>query len=523
MYVHLPSKSLILKLQDPSAVTGHIPRSRVINYKGAPLTQVHLGIDEMRVLRNLGFKAPSPIEYSYDWRRNERMIPAPFSHQRVTAAFFTLNSRAICLNDMGTGKTLSALWAADYLMDQGTVRRCIIVTPRSTMHSVWENEVLTHFMFNRKVAVLYGDKARRLKALEQDVDFYVINHDGLKTIEKELRARPDINLWILDEAAQGWRNAQTARYKLTQQLIRPTDWVWLMTGTPCPNAPTDAWALARLMGSRTVPKYFTAFKEDVMMQITPYKWVPRAGAYDKVYQILQPGIRFKKEDCLDLPPVTFSMRECDLTADQRTAYKEMHHKLVTSISGQQITAANAAVKLSKLLQVTTGAVYGNDGSTQVLDASNRLALTEEICEEAANKVIVFVPFKAALAQVAAHLSKRWTVESVSGDTSDTERKRIFAAFQQQDEPRILVAHPGTTAHGLTLTRADTTVWYAPIFSLEIFEQANNRMNRPGQKHPMHVALISSTPLEDGIYAALERKGNMQNSVLEMYKKEAGIT
>jgi SNF2 family DNA or RNA helicase len=518
MLVHTPSNSLILKLRDPSAVTNVIPRARVVNYKGVDLTQVHFGLDEVRVLRNLGIAAPSPVKYNYKWSGKF----SPFKHQVTTAEFFTLNPKSICLNDMGTGKTLSALWAADYLMTKGIRRKCIIVSPLSTMDSVWANEIRMHFMFNRTCAVLHGSKERRLKMLAMDVDFYIINHDGLKVIAHELGNRTDIDLWILDEAAV-YRNSQTARFKAMQSMVRPTDWMWMMTGTPCPTAPTDAWGLAKLMGSPKAPKYFTTFKHATMEQITQYKWIPKQGAFEKAYAILQPGIRFKKSDCIDLPPVTFQHRVCDLTPAQSKAYKDMHHELVTQIGGAQITAANAAVKLSKLLQICCGVAYDGNGGHAMVDSKSRLELVEEICEEAANKIVIFVPFTAALHHVAAHLRQRWSVEVVNGATSPTERKRIFDAFQYADDPRILVAHPKTTAHGLTLTQADTTIWYAPIFSLEIFEQANNRMNRPGQRNPMTVAMIEGTAIESAIYAALKGKGRMQDSVLDLYKKELGLT
>lgn len=518
MLVHPPSNTLILKLRDPSMVTAHIPRSRVVEYKGLPLTQVHFGLDEVRVLRNLGIAAPSPVKYNYQWQGKF----SPFAHQEVTTEFFTLNPRGICLNDMGTGKTLSALWAADYLMNLGQRRKCIIVSPLSTMDSVWANEIRMHFMFNRKCAVLHGSRERRLKLLAQDVDFYIINHDGLKVIADELQKREDIDLWILDEAAV-YRNSQTSRFKLIKGLVRPTDWLWMMTGTPCPTAPTDAWALAKLMGSPKAPKYFTTFKHATMEQITQYKWVPKHGAFEQAYSILQPGIRFKKSDCITLPPVTFQSRQCALTPAQQKAYKDMHHELVTSVRGTEITAANAAVKLSKLLQICCGVAYDGSGGHVNVDAKHRLELVEEVCEEAANKVIVFVPFTAALNMVADHLRQRWSVEVVNGATSPNERKRIFDNFQLADDPRIIVAHPKTTAHGLTLTQADTTVWYAPIFSLEIFEQANNRMNRPGQRNSMTVVMIEATPIEAAVYSALSGKGRMQDSVLDLYKKEVGLT
>lgn len=518
MLIHTPSNSLILKLRDPSTVTTHIPRSRVVHYKGLPLTQVHFGVDEVRVLRNLGIAAPSPIKYRYTWKGKFK----PFDHQVVTSEFFTLNPRAVCLNDMGTGKSLASLWAADYLMQQGIINKAIIVSPMSTMDSVWANEIRVHFLSSRKCVVLHGSKERRLKLLEEDADFYIVNHDGVKVIAPELAKRTDINLWILDEAAV-YRNSQTSRFKLMQKLVRPTDWLWLMTGTPCPTAPTDAWALAKLVGSPKAPKYFTTFKHATMKQIGTYKWVPQPNAFEQAFAILQPGIRFKKSDCITLPPVTFQQRTCEMTPAQKQAYKDMHHELVMSVKGTEITAANAAVKMSKLLQICCGVAYDGNGGHVTIDAKERLQTLEEICEEAGNKVIVFVPFTAALNMVADHLRQRWTVEVVNGSTSPTERKRIFDSFQLADDPRILVAHPKTTAHGLTLTQADTTVWYAPIFSLEIFEQANNRMNRPGQRNSMTVAMIESTPVETAVYAALRGKGRMQDSVLDLYKKEVGLT
>lgn len=521
MLVHKESNSLILKLRDPTRVTTHIPKARVVNDPAyGMLTQVRFGLDEARVLRNLGIDAPSPIRYFYQFCI--KPPHKPYDHQVTTAEFFTLNNRGICLNDMGTGKTLSVLWAADYLMTQRLVRKCLIVCPKSTMSSVWLNEINENFLGRRTALVLSGDRAKRLKTLAQDADFYVVNHDGIKVIEKELRARTDIDLWVIDEAS-AFRNAGSQRHKLLASLVKPTNWMWLLTGTPCPQDPTDAWGLAKLMhGARVKPEYFTAFKNMVMTQITQYKWVAKPDAYDKAYAILQPGIRFRKDQCLDLPDVTFQTRMCSLSPDQQAAYKSMISTLVTNIRGVDITAANAAIKMLKLLQVCVGSIYDEHGIGYEIEAADRLKVCEEICGEAARKIIVFVPFTHALDAVAAHLSKRWTVAKVDGRTGDTARAKIFGDFQNKADPHILVAHPQTTAHGLTLTAADTTIWYAPITNLEYFEQANNRMNRPGQKHSMTVAMIAATMLEQNLYQALKGKQDVQNSVLQMFKSELGL-
>lgn len=518
MIVHAATNSVILKLRDPSVVLNAIPRSRVIHHKGQAFTQVRFGLDEARVLRNLGILAPSPITAHYDWPRNTIAIPEPFPHQKDTASFFTLNRRCICLNGMGTGKTMAALWAADYLMRSGVIRKCLILTPKSTIHSVWVDSIHSHMLGRHRAAVFRGTKDECRRVLKSDARFIVTNHDTVRTRQDILAEQSDIDLWIIDEAAQGWTNQRNQRYTATKALLRPADWLWLMTGTPMPRAPTDAWPLAKLIGSKTAPKFFTHFKEDTMLQVTPHKAVPKEGAFEKAYAILQPGIRYRKEDCIKLPPITFQELSCEMTDEQSRAFQGMLKRLRAEVGTTEITAANAAVRLQKLLQIATGMVYDEAGAPVKLDVSPRLQLLEDLCESAANKVIVFVNFTSSLHRVAEHLRARWPVEVVNGATSVNERKRIFAAFQNEDAPRILVAHPETASHGLTLTRADTTIWYGPIYKLQTFEQANNRMDRPGQVNSMNVYMLSSTSIEQQVYQMLRSKGDAQATLLNMYKQ-----
>lgn len=454
------------------------------------------------------WREPSPDGFKYCF-----MVPSTFLLLRRNGCIFATGN---------TGKTKSAMWAADYLMQNRVVNKAVIICPKSTLSSVWEDEIRVNFLGRRSCAVLVGSKERRLKLLEQDVDFYIINHDGLKVIEAELKKRTDINLWLYDEAA-AVRNPQSQRHKTFAGLVRPTDWMWLMTGTPCPKEPTDVWGLAKLLGSKKIPHYFTAFKNDLMMQLTQYKWVPKPGAFERAYEALSPSIRFKKSDCLDLPPITFTTLMADMTKEQKDAYEMMRKDLVADVAGVQITAAHAATKMQKLLQIGLGMVYDEYGEGYMLDASERLGVCDELIEESTNNAIVFVPYTKALDMVAQHLRKKGHhVEVVDGRTSNTERKRIFSEFQNEPGRRILVAHPATTAHGLTLTRADLTIWYGPITDLEIFEQANNRMDRPGQKNNMTVACVACNPLELELYSALKNKQLMQNTILAMFKNELGL-
>ena len=166
-----------------------------------------------------------------------------------------------------------------------------------------------------------------------------------------------------------------------------------------------------------------------------------------------------------------------------------------------------------------GVAYTREGETVHLEAPDRIAVLREVIEESDGKVIVFVPLTGALNYVASELEKDTSVAIVQGATTKAERDGIFSNFQRQDDPRILVANPGTMSHGLTLTRATTIVWYAPIHSLDTYGQANARILRLGQKSKTRVVTISASPIEDRIYRALQGKEDMQNLLLDMLKNQ----
>src|SRR5208282_440994 len=191
------------------------------------------------------------------------------------------------------------------------------VAPLSTLSLVWADEIFLTLM-HRTCAVLHGSAQRRLELLESDFDFYIINHDGLGIITKYIQERSDINLVIVDESAE-YRNSSTDMYEDLVDSVGHRR-LWLLTGTPCPRSPTDAWAQARLVDKSKVPKYFSQWKRETMMQVSTFKWIPRGDGYTKAYDVMQPAIRHAKKDCLDLPPVTYEKRQVELTAEQKKLY-----------------------------------------------------------------------------------------------------------------------------------------------------------------------------------------------------------
>lgn len=517
MLVLQDKKALLLKLKHPERVTEVISTAKMFVHEGHKLVAVRHGLDESIVLRNLGFKAPSPIMYQYDWPHNEQRFAHPFKEQKKTAEFLTMNPRSFVLSEIGTGKTLSTLWAADYLMTNKHVNKVLIVSTLSTLTRVWQDEIHEH-MPHRSCVVLHDTKAKRKMLLEEDADFYIINHDGLGLIAEELKKRPDINLIVVDEVAS-FRNAQTKRWKTLNSITTNRRWVWGLTGTPTPNSPVDAYGQCKLISPQRVPRYFGAFKDSVMRQVGPFRWMPRDNAAEIIHNAMQPAIRYTRAEIMDLPECMVETRHIDLSPVQKVAYTTMLRDLAANIGGSTVVAANDAVAAGKLLQVACGVVYANNHEMLQIPSLDRVKETKEIIEQSYAKVIVFAPFRSVVEFLAAELSKDFPTEFVHGGTSVTARNRIFSRFQHEKDLKVIVAHPGAMAHGLTLTEANTIVWYCPIYSNEIYEQANGRINRPGQKNNMLVVHIEGTELERRIYKRLSSRQHLQGLLLDMVKQE----
>ena len=515
-------KAVILKLRDPARVTTVIPTAKLVRHKGNTLVAVPHRPDETRVLRALGFDLPDPMRVHYEWPQARGKYD-PYVTQLETASFASMNSRCFINNSMGTGKTVSSLWAYDYMRKSGQVKKLLIICPLSTMERTWADEIFMTFP-HLQANVLYGSAERRKKLLaDKSADIYIINTDGIKIIKDLLAKREDIDVVIVDEVAM-FRNAGTTRFKILNDILnkQPVQRrVWALTGMPPPNAPTDAWAQCRLIipASTVVPKYFGAARDALMDARGPFKFIAKSTANDTVKEWMQPSIRFSLDEVTELPDQVVLHRHTDMSEAQKRAYNMMLSKLKTEYEGGEILALNEAVKASKLVQIACGVAYAVDGKRIMLPAPNRMELLRELIAESEGKVIVFVPLTGALEHVAKELAKEWEVAIVHGATPKPERDVIFGAFQNTPNPHVLVANPGTMSHGLTLTAATTIIWFAPIYSLDIYGQANARIKRIGQKNKTRIINISGSPIEDKIYDRLEKKETMQSLLLDMLEKQ----
>lgn len=460
------------------------------------------GVSAGALAKNV-WREPSTDGFKYCF-----MVPSTFLLLRRNGKIFATGN---------TGKTKCAIWSYDYLRRQSRARKMLVVAPLSTLTFVWLRE-LFEACPHLKGVVLHGDRKSRLaKLADTTVDVYIINHDGVEVILDDLMKRSDINVLCIDELAK-YRNKST-RTKLMVTYASKMEWVWGMTGSPIPHEPTDVYYQCKVVTPTTVPRYFGHFRSELMYPLGNLnKWVPKADAVERAYDVMQPAVRFTIDDVQELPPCIERFVDVDMGKIQLKVYKDIvQHCQSAFAGGDLVTAANAGAAMSKLLQISMGWVYTKDGKTIPLDNIKRIEALMDAIESTDRKVLVFVPFIHALDGISAALTKEGTEHAiVSGATPSKERDRIFNLFQNTGKFKVLLAHPACCCHGITLTAANVVVWFGPITSLETYDQANHRIKRVGQKHKQQIIHLQSTPVERKIYKLLRNHQDVQQSFLKMF-------
>ncbi len=506
--------TIVLRTRNPAKIQDSIPDSDIVRQDNDIYTMtVGWDLSTAQQLARLRMKnIPSPIMRDYKWSG----IYPPMDHQKTTAEFLTLNPRAFCFNEQGTGKTGAAIWASDYLLTEGYRNRVLIICPLSIMKSAWEVD-LFKFAPHRSVGVAYGPKDKRKEIISKDYEYIIINYDGINVI-KESIAKGGFDLIVVDEA-NAYKNCTTNRWKLMNKLTMPTTWMWMLTGTPAAQSPIDAHGLAKLCVPDNVTPSKMRFKDSVMYPVSKFKWVPKPNAQDVVHKTLQPAIRFTKEQCLDLPEVTYVDREAPLTLQQKHYYKILREEFIMEAGDEHVTSANVAVNMGKLLQLSGGAVYSNSGNVLQFDVSNRLKVVKEVIDEASAKVLIFAPFKHTIAMLYEFLNNvNIITECITGEVSLNKRTKLFNDFQTLPEPKVLIIQPQAAAHGITLTAANTIIWYSPITSTETYLQANARIDRKGQKNAMTIVNIEGSAVERKLYRLLSGRLEAHVKLLDLYQE-----
>jgi SNF2 family DNA or RNA helicase len=404
-------------------------------------------------------------------------------------------------------------------MKRGDVRRILVLCPLSIMHSAWMGDINRSVIHRSAIVAHHAQASRRIEMIQHDYEIVIANYEGLNLIADEIRNDGRFDLVIVDEA-NAYKTITTRRWKALNSILTPNTYLWMMTGTPASQSPVDAYGLAKLVNPVTVPRFLSTFREMVMNKVSQFRWIPRPNATQIVFEALQPAIRFTKEECLDLPEMTYVKRTVELTKQQQKYYDLLKKRMVVQAAGEEITSVNAAVNMSKLLQISCGAVYTDTGETIEFDIKNRYAVLREVIEEASQKVLVFVPFKSVITILTDKLNAEGIkTEVISGDVPLNRRTDIFHRFQTDpNDTRVLVIQPQAAAHGVTLTAANTVVGWGPTSSLETYAQANARVHRSGQRHPTTVVQLVGSGVERHVYNLLDNKLDVHTKIVDLYKE-----
>jgi len=458
-------------------------------------------------------------------------IPPLYEHQAVSIQTFLRTPIGLDASDPGTGKTRVQIELFSQRRAAGG-KCALVIAPKSLLDSAWKADFQK---YAPHLVVQVCPAKDREKSFNQEADVYVTNTDAATWLAK----RPPkffgkFDTLIVDESS-AFKHATSQRSKALKKIASHFYHRYLMSGTPMSNEVTDIWhQIFVLDGGKRLGKSFYQFRASVCspLQVGPQpnmvKWQPRAGAEIAITNLIRDiTVRNKFEECLDIPPNHTYTIDYQMGIDQAKAYEDMEKYALTELdSGRTITAVNAAVVMGKLLQIASGSVYsdyGTGNSVLQVKAADKLGYTpietaryELIADliEARKHSLIFFNWTHQKDMLIRELQKRKiTFCVIDGSTTSKQREEHVKHFQAGFY-RVMLAHPASAAHGLTLTKATTTIWSGPPNSLEHFLQGNRRIYRSGQTQSTETLLIlAKGTIEELVYKRLQSKDSLQTSAL----------
>ena len=459
----------------------------------------------------------------YDWPGRF----TPFPHQYRIAGFLASHPRAFCLADLGTGKTLSALWAIDYLIRIGRIRRVLVLAPLSILRSAWLKEISSSFPHMTATVIHHADPTTRRRRALSETQIHITNYSSVEICYDQFTAN-SYDVIIIDEST-AYKKYGTRRWKFVRPLAERVPFLWMLTGTPAVQYPVDAFGQTKLMYQHWDMSE-TRFKNETMVQINKYRWVPLDNSIETIYAVMQPAIKVAKRDVLkDLPPLVHSTRDVELTAEQKSAMQELRKQAIADIGVATISAVHAAAMRIKLVQIASGVVYDDERNEVQVDFKPRIDELIDIATQVRNeaprsgpvggKFIVLAAFTHTVERIAKALEAAGLrVAVLHGGVSLGRRTEVVDRFQETHDLDGIVAIPDVMSHGLTLTAANTMVWFTPIDKAEVALQANNRMDRPGQVQHMHIIRLCGCEAERIMYERMDERFEYHGDLVGRYQE-----
>ena len=447
----------------------------------------------------------------------------PHDYQQYAIEYIRAHPVAAVLLDMGLGKTSITLTALnDLLFDYFDVHKVLVIAPLRVARKTWSGEIgKWEHLEDLQYSIIVGTEKERKAALAKRADIYIINRENIQWLIEKSGYRFDFDMVVVDELSS-FKNHDAKRFKALMKVRPKVKRIVGLTGTPSSNGLMDLFAEFKLldMGERLgrfIGNYrVNYFKPDKMNGPIVYSYKLLPGAEQRIYDAISDiTISMKAADHLQMPELISSRYEVQMDEQEKQNYDQMKEQLVLSLPEGEVTAANAASLSGKLLQMANGAIYTDDGETQLIH-DKKLDALEDMIEAANGKpVLVAYWFKHDLKRIMLRLAeKKISFEKLDSDAS-------IEKWNKGEIPVALI-HPASAGHGLNLqSGGNTLIWFGLTWSLELYQQTVARLWRQGQTAGTVVVehLITAGTIDERVMKALELKDNTQSALIDAVKAE----
>lgn len=443
----------------------------------------------------------------------------PWNYQQYSINHIIDHSASGLFLDMGMGKTVSTLTAIDNLIWLGEVSKVLVIAPKKVAEDTWSTEIEKWEHLNHiKLSKLLGTKKQREKALMQNADIYIINRDNVSWLVDECFGRWFFDMVVIDELSS-FKSSKSKRFRALKKVRPYFKRIVGLTGTPAPNSLIDLWPQMYLLDrGLSLGKTITSYREQYFNPgrrngHVVYNWNLKEGAEESIYKkIGSICISMKADDYLDMPERIDNKVEITLSKKALETYKKLEKDLVIEIGEEDITAANAAVLTNKLLQMANGAIYAENKEVVKIH-DEKIEKLEEIIDTSNGKpVLVFYNFKHDYNRISEMLTRKKIKHQTLRDSIDIKK-------WNNGEIQVALLHPASAGHGLNLQYGGNIIaWFGLTWSLELYQQANARLHRQGQKEVVIIHhIIAKGTVDEDVMKALEHKEVNQDVLLEAVK------